>query len=599
MKNLGQNQRRDRRGRLALTTMESRIVPAAAFAVTPANALIRFDTASPGTISRSVPLSGLQGGDTIAGIDFRISTGQLIGLGIRNTPGPDEGRIYRIEPGTGVCTLIGGPFSTTLADGASYGFEVDPVHDTLRVVNSARQNLDVSLINGSLISTDTDIHFSSAMGVDPKLVAIANRGGFNPGTHPLLDVEGIDTATNYLVRFGAITADENLGSISQVLPLGVTPVNDNIGFDYVRHGGHGFATIPTAEGTGLYALTSSGTVAFTLVGMIGGTTSAGLTGFSIAPDGFDSVRAVGADAGGSPEVRVFDTQTGALKFDFMAYDAAFKGGVRVAVGDVNGDSVPDIITAPGPGGGPHIRVFDGRTGLNITERAGNFLAYEPTFTGGVFVAAVENADASVDIVTTPDVGGGPLVRRFNQGAQMLSQVMAFDAGSRSGARISMGDYNGDGFPDYVVGSGPGMAPRVRVLSGAPAAPFAELANFLAYNANFLGGVYVSAANVSGETSAEIITGPGAGGGPHIRVFGSASSTPIREFLAYDGRFTGGVRVGASDVNSDGRQDILTGPGPGGGPDVRGYDGTTGALLKAFLAFDPGFLGGVFVGGDPR
>jgi hypothetical protein len=296
---------------------------------------------------------------------------------------------------------------------------------------------------------------------------------------------------------------------------------------------------------------------------------------------------------------VFDTQTGTLKFDFMAYDPAFRGGVRVAVGDVNGDSVPDIITAPGPGGGPHIRVFDGRTGLNITERAGNFLAYEPTFTGGVFVAAVENADASVDIVTTPDVGGGPLVRRFNQGAQMLSQAMAFDPASRSGARISMGDYNGDGFGDYVVGSGPGMAPRVRVLSGAPSAPFAELANFLAYDASFLGGVYVAAANVAGETPAEIITGPGAGGGPDLRVFGNASATPIREFLAYDGRFTGGVRVGAGDVNGDGRQDILTGPGPGGGPDARGYDGTTGALLKAFLAFDPAFVGGIFVSGDPR
>src|SRR5204862_399142 len=44
------------------------------------------------------------------------------------------------------------------------------------------------------------------------------------------------------------------------------------------------------------------------------------------------VFAVGADAGGVPEVRVFDATTGALKFNFLAYDAGFTGGVRVAVG---------------------------------------------------------------------------------------------------------------------------------------------------------------------------------------------------------------------------------------------------------------------------
>src|SRR5207302_5283239 len=117
---------------------------------------IRFDTSNPGVIQRTVRLTGLQGGDRIAGIDFRISTGQLYALAIRDTPGPDEGRIYRIVPGSGTCVLIGGPFSTSLADGASYGFEVDPVHDTLRVVNSAQQNLNVGL-NGSLISTDTNL----------------------------------------------------------------------------------------------------------------------------------------------------------------------------------------------------------------------------------------------------------------------------------------------------------------------------------------------------------------------------------------------------------------------------------------------------------
>ena len=80
-------------------------------------------------------------------------------------------------------------------------------------------------------------------------------------------------------------------------------------------------------------------------------------------------------------VRVFDPMTGADR-SFEPYPG-FRGGIRVAMGDLNGDGVLDIITAPGPGGGPHVVAFDG---TNLSMLA-SFLAYAPTFTGGVFVAA--------------------------------------------------------------------------------------------------------------------------------------------------------------------------------------------------------------------
>jgi hypothetical protein len=376
----------------------------------------------------------------------------------------------------------------------------------------------------------------------------------------------------------------------------VTPASGNVGFDYLRNPGMGFATIPTAGGTGLYLMSLTAPSAFTLVGMVGGTTSAGLNGFTLAPTAVASIRVVGAGPGGAPWVRAFDSLTGVMKYEFLAYDAAFHGGVRVALGDYNSDGVPDIITAPGPGGGPHIRVFDGRNGLNVD--GGNFFAYETTFTGGAFVACVPKSP-TIEIVTTPDVGGGPLLKRFTVFGTLLQAAIVFDPASRAGARIAMGDYNSDGSLDYVVGTGPGSAPQVRVLSGSFAAPFAELANFLAYDSRFTGGIYVAAGNVTGDAAAEIITGAGETGGPHVRVFGRASTSSITEFLAYDPRFAGGVRVGIGDVNGDGRLDILTGPGATGGPDVRGYDGTTGALLTQFSAFDPTFLGGVYVAGDPH
>jgi hypothetical protein len=75
-----------------------------------------------------------------------------------------------------------------------------------------------------------------------------------------------------------------------------------------------------------------------------------------------AIVAIGADAGNQPYVRVIDTATGQTKFSFLAYERSFRGGVRVATGDVNGDGVQDIITAPGPGGSPLIKVWDGTTG---------------------------------------------------------------------------------------------------------------------------------------------------------------------------------------------------------------------------------------------
>src|SRR5262249_9810951 len=134
-----------------------------------------------------------------------------------------------------------------------------------------------------------------------------------------------------------------------------------------------------------------------------------------APPTFTSVTSTritvtGADAGGGPEVAVFDAPTGVLERAFYAYDPRFMGGVRVAVGDVNGDGVPDIITAPGPGGGPHIRVFDGATGALIRE----FMAYSPAFMNGVFVAVGDvNGDGYADIITGADAGGGPHVKVFS------------------------------------------------------------------------------------------------------------------------------------------------------------------------------------------
>src|SRR5207248_1170821 len=137
----------------------------------------------------------------------------------------------------------------------------------------------------------------------------------------------------------------------------------------------------------------------------------------------------------------------------------------------------------------------------------------------------------------------------------------------------------------------GGGPHVKVFDGRTGA---ELFSFFAYDAAFTGGVFVAAGDVNGDGKADIITGAGPGGGPHVKVFSGADLALLQSFFAYDPAFTGGVRVTAADVNGDGRADVTTGAGPGGGPHVRAFSGTTEVGLDSFFAFDATFTGGVYV-----
>src|SRR5262245_38688108 len=76
-----------------------------------------------------------------------------------------------------------------------------------------------------------------------------------------------------------------------------------------------------------------------------------------------AILATGAGPGGGPHVRVFDA-AGAEVASFFAYDPRFTGGVRVAVGDLTGDGIDDLVTAPGPGGSPLLKAYDGAALLN-------------------------------------------------------------------------------------------------------------------------------------------------------------------------------------------------------------------------------------------
>jgi protocatechuate 3,4-dioxygenase beta subunit len=300
--------------------------------------------------------------------------------------------------------------------------------------------------------------------------------------------------------------------------------------------------------------------------------------------------ATGAGFGSSPVVRVFDTSAGVERFRFLAYEQNFTGGVQTAVGDINGDGVPDIVTAVARDGGPRIRAFSGQDGSVLRD----FFAYESTFTGGLAIAVGDvNADGVGDIITGTNIGGGPRVRVFDgRSGAVLQDYFAFDQEQRGGVRVAAADFTGDGRADIAVTTGAGVPTRVRVLDGQTQAAVLDFAPF---EAAFTGGATIAAGDFNGDGVADVIIGASEGGGPRVSVFSGRDAASIASFFAFEQTFTGGIRVAAVDVNGDGTADISVGAGTGGVGRVSIFSGPGLSRVQDFFATDVDQSNGVYVG----
>ncbi len=357
-----------------------------------------------------------------------------------------------------------------------------------------------------------------------------------------------------------------------------------------------------------------------------------LTPTSIPPT-LQPYTATGSGAGSRPMVQLLWVD-GSIHRQFFAFDPGFTGGVSVAVADVNGDGTNDVIAAAGAGGGPHVKVFDGRSLNDLPnptlpsaavvpqlKELASFYAYAPTFGGGVSIAAGDvDGDGNADVITGAGPGGGPHVKAFSgKTLAELRSFYAFDPNFRGGVNVAAGEMqearsaSGREMKEIIVGSGAGMPATVRGFNSQPAEAFFSINP---YNA-FRGGVYVSSADFSGDGFDDLVTGAGAGAGPHITAYDGftlghlatilltpAGVQPFRSFYAFDAGFRGGVRVAAGDADQNGTSDILAAAGPGADPRVRAIRGDDLSTLFSVTRFGltPGtteYSAGVFGGVAPN
>lgn len=113
------------------------------------------------------------------------------------------------------------------------------------------------------------------------------------------------------------------------------------------------------------------------------------------------------------------------------------------------------------------------------------------------------------------------------------------------------------------------------------------------------GLYAGTARVAAGRSAAtgddvLVTGAGPGGGPHLKAFSLSTGALLYSAFSFDPAFTGGIYVAAGDVNGDRHVDYVSGAGPSGEPRVKIVSGFDHSVIWTKNAYDPRFNGGVRV-----
>ncbi len=239
--------------------------------------------------------------------------------------------------------------------------------------------------------------------------------------------------------------------------------------------------------------------------------------------------------GGYGSIRVFDGPT--TPANVFPPFPDYTGRLTVALGDLNGDGIADIVTAPGAGPS-RVRVFDGADLYRGAPPAPilEFPPLDPDASNGVFVAAGDLGSGPTIVVGSGT--GAATVVVVDAAGSVVTTFQPFLPGFTGGVRVAIGGGDGNGPANIVAGSGPGMSGTVVVFNGQTTAP---IATFQPFGPGFTSGVTVATGVF--ESVPALVVGQGANGGL-VKIYKLDGLRELASFHPFGPGHVGGVNVGA-------------------------------------------------------
>lgn len=201
--------------------------------------LLRFDARYPGVLLDEVAIGGLPAGVSLLGIDIRSTTNTLVGAGTDNV-------MYEVDQDTGAATPIGSGFAPGLV-GGSFGVDVNPVPDALRVTSDSAMNYRLSFASGNHGAGSPDGTLNPGA---PQVVASAYaNAGLTVNRPAATTLYAIDRNTDQLLTQNP----PNAGTLVDAKDIGID-VGSRTGFDIAEGIGYMSTNVGDGRGTKLFRI---------------------------------------------------------------------------------------------------------------------------------------------------------------------------------------------------------------------------------------------------------------------------------------------------------------------------------------------------------